>query len=123
MMGTLISTIVLLIFRQVTHTGTGSVLLDGVAYAAGFFFAYLIAQEVDPDPDRRWGALVSAFLTLAAEALLGVNPDGVVALLWMLLSCVCSTARLDRGTWWGTISSSWRRLSIWACRGIGWFPS
>ena len=84
MMGTLISTIVLLIFRQVTHTGTGSVLLDGVAYAAGFFFAYLIAQEVDPDPDRRWGALVSAFLTLAAEALLGVNPDGVVALLWML---------------------------------------
>ena len=37
-----LATIVLLIFRQVTGSGTGSVLLDGVSYAAGFFFAYLI---------------------------------------------------------------------------------
>ena len=84
MMGTLISTIILLTFRQVTHSGTGSVLLDGVAYAAGFFFAYLIAEEADPDPDRRWGAILSAFLTLFAEAWLGVDPNGIVALLWVL---------------------------------------
>ena len=84
MMGTLISTVILLIFRQVTHSGTGSVLLDGVAYAAGFFFAYLSAQEADPDPDRRWGAILSAFLTLFAEGILGVEPNGIVALLWML---------------------------------------
>ena len=49
-MGALVATIILLIFRQVTGSGTGSVMLDGVSYAAGFFFAYLIGREVDPRP-------------------------------------------------------------------------
>lgn len=86
-MGALISTIILLIFRQVTGTGTGSVMTDGVSYAAGFFFAYLIGQEVDPEPGREWGSLLGAFLTLAGEAVLGVNLDGVVGLMWVLFIC------------------------------------
>ena len=61
--GALIATILLLIFRQVTGSGTGSVMLDGVSYAAGFFFAYLIGT------------------------FMGVNINGVVGLLWMLFVC------------------------------------
>ena len=86
-MGALIATIVLLIVRQVTGTGTGSVMLDGVCYAAGFFFAYLIGREVDPEPGREWGALVGAFITLGLEAYFGVDINGVVGLLWVLFIC------------------------------------
>ncbi len=86
-MGALIATIVLLIFRQVTGTGTGSVMLDGVSYAAGFFFAYLIGREVDPEPGREAGALLGAVITLGLEAFMGVDINAVVALLWMLFIC------------------------------------
>ncbi len=86
-MGTLVTTIILLFFRQVTGSGTGSVMLDGVSYAAGFFFAYLIGREIDPEPGREWGALLGAFITLAGEAVLGVNIDGVIGLLWVLFIC------------------------------------
>ena len=86
-MGALISTIVLLIFRQVTGTATGSVMKDGVSYAAGFFFAYLIGREVDPEPGREWGALLGAFVALGLEAFFGVDINGVVALLWALFIC------------------------------------
>ncbi|MEE3455957.1 MAG: hypothetical protein VZQ29_10060, partial [Succiniclasticum sp.] len=85
--GALIATILLLIFRQVTGSGTGSVMLDGVSYAAGFFFAYLIGREVDPEPGREWGALLGAFITLGLETFMGVNINGVVGLLWMLFVC------------------------------------
>ena len=80
LMGTLLSTIILLIFRQVTGTGTGSIMTDGVSYAAGFFFAYLIGLEADPEPGREWGSLIGAFLTLGGEAFFGVNSNGVVGL-------------------------------------------
>ena len=86
-MGALVATIILLIFRQVTGSGTGSVMLDGVSYAAGFFFAYLIGREVDPEPGREWGALLGAFVTLGLETFMGVNINGVVGLLWMLFVC------------------------------------
>ncbi|HAT97659.1 MAG: hypothetical protein J5923_06565 [Acidaminococcaceae bacterium] len=86
-MGTLVSTIILLIFRQVTGSGTGSVMTDSVSYAAGFFFAYLIGREVDPEPGREWGALLGAFITLALEAVMGVDIDGVIGLLWVLFIC------------------------------------
>ncbi len=86
-MGALVATIVLLIFRQVTGSGTGSVMLDGVSYAAGFFFAYLIGREADPEPGREWGALLGALITLGLEAYFGVDINGVVALLWMLFIC------------------------------------
>ena len=86
-MGALVATILLLIFRQVTGSGTGSVMLDGVSYAAGFFFAYLIGREVDPEPGREWGALLGAFITLGLETFMGVNINGVVGLLWMLFIC------------------------------------
>ena len=86
-MGGLLSAIVLLIIRQVTGTGTGSVMLDGVCYAAGFFFAYLIGREVDPEPGREWGALLGAVVTLGLEAYFGVDINGVVALLWALFIC------------------------------------
>ena len=86
-MGTLLSTIILLIFRQVTGTGTGSIMTDGVSYAAGFFFAYLIGLEADPEPGREWGSLIGAFLTLGGEAFFGVNSNGVVGLLWVLFIC------------------------------------
>lgn len=85
LMGALVSTIILLIFRQIT--GTGSVMADGVSYAAGFFFAYLIGKEVDPEPGREWGSLLGAFLTLGGEAVFGVNSNGVVGLLWVLFIC------------------------------------
>ena len=87
LMGTLLSTIILLIFRQVTGTGTGSIMTDGVSYAAGFFFAYLIGLEADPEPGREWGSLIGAFLTLGGEAFFGVNSNGVVGLLWVLFIC------------------------------------
>mgnify|MGYP006988891998 CR=1 FL=1 len=86
-MGTLIATIILLIFRQVSGTGTGSVMRDGVSYAAGFFFAYLIGREVDPEPGREWGSLLGAFIALGLEAFMGVNIDGVIGLLWLLFIC------------------------------------
>ena len=86
-MGSLVATIVLLIFRQVTGSGTGSVMLDGVSYAAGFFFAYLIGREADPEPGREFGALLGALITLGLEAYFGVDINGVVALLWMLFIC------------------------------------
>ena len=86
-MGTLLSTIILLIFRQVSGTGTGSVMLDSVSYAAGFFFAYLIGREVDPEPGREWGSLLGAFVALGLEAVMGVNIDGVIGLLWVLFIC------------------------------------
>ena len=86
-MGALVATIVLLIFRQVTGSGTGSVMLDGVSYAAGFFFAYLIGREADPEPGRECGALLGALITLGLEAYFGVDINGVVALLWMLFIC------------------------------------
>ena len=86
-MGTLAATIILLIFRQVTGTETGSIMLDGVSYAAGFFFAYLIGREVDPEPGREWGALLGAFITLGLEAFLGVDINGVIGLLWVLFIC------------------------------------
>ncbi|MER2139846.1 MAG: hypothetical protein ABS965_06970, partial [Succiniclasticum sp.] len=73
--------------RQVTGTGTGSVMLDGVSYAAGFFFAYLIGREVDPEPGREWGAFLGAMITLGLEAFLGVDINGVVGLLWVLFIC------------------------------------
>ena len=87
LMVALISTIVMLIIRQVTGTGTGSVMLDGVCYAAGFFFAYLIGREVDPEPGREWGALLGALISLGLEAYFGVDINGVVALLWVLFIC------------------------------------
>ena len=87
LMGALMATIILLIVRQVSGTGTGSVMLDGVCYAAGFFFAYLIGREVDPEPGREWGALLGAVIALVMEAFLGVDINGVVALLWMLFIC------------------------------------
>lgn len=62
-------------------------MLDGVSYAAGFFFAYLIGREVDPEPGREWGALLGAFVTLGLETFMGVNINGVVGLLWMLFVC------------------------------------
>ncbi|MBQ9635743.1 MAG: hypothetical protein IJV12_05975, partial [Acidaminococcaceae bacterium] len=86
-MGMLLSTIILLIFRQVSGTGTGSVMLDSVSYAAGFFFAYLIGREVDPEPGREWGSLLGAFVALGLEAVMGVNIDGVIGLLWVLFIC------------------------------------
>ena len=87
LMGALMATIILLIVRQVSGTGTGSVMVDGVCYAAGFFFAYLIGREVDPEPGREWGALLGAVIALVMEAFLGVDINGVVALLWMLFIC------------------------------------
>ena len=87
LMVALISTIVMLIIRQITGTGTGSVMLDGVCYAAGFFFAYLIGREVDPEPGREWGALLGALISLGLEAYFGVDINGVVGLLWMLFIC------------------------------------
>jgi hypothetical protein len=87
LMVALIATIVMLIVRQVTGTGTGSVMLDGVCYAAGFFFAYLIGREVDPEPGREWGALLGALISLGLEAYFGVDINGVVGLLWMLFIC------------------------------------
>ena len=87
LMGALLATIILLIVRQVTGTGTGSVMLDGVCYAAGFFFAYLIGREVDPEPGREGGALLGALVSLVLEAYFGVDINGVVALLWMLFIC------------------------------------
>ncbi len=87
MMGALVTTIILLGFRQITGTGTGSVMTDSIGYAAGFFFAYLIGREVDPEPGREWGGLLSAFIALVAEAVLGVDINGVVGLLWMLFIC------------------------------------
>jgi len=86
-MGALVTTIIMLALRQITGTMTGSVMLDGVSYAAGFFFAYLIAREVDPEPGREWGALLSAFIALAGEAAMGVDINGVVGLLWVLFIC------------------------------------
>ena len=87
LMVALLSTIVMLIVRQVTGPGTGSVMLDGVCYAAGFFFAYLIGREVDPEPGREWGALLGALIGLGLEAYFGVDINGVVGLLWMLFIC------------------------------------
>ena len=86
-MWTLLSTIILLIIRQVTGTGTGSIMRDAVCYAAGFFFAYLIGREVDPEPGREWGALLGAFVALGMEAFLGSDINGVVGLLWVLFIC------------------------------------
>ena len=86
-MGTLISAVVLLIIRQVTRTGSGSVMLDGVSYAASFFFAYLIGREADPEPGREWGALLGAFITLALGTYFGTDINGVIALLWVLFIC------------------------------------
>ena len=86
-MWTLLSTIILLIIRQVTGTGTGSIMRDAVCYAAGFFFAYLIGREVDPEPGREWGALLGAFVALGLEFFLGSDINGVVGLLWVLFIC------------------------------------
>ena len=86
-MWTLASTIILLIIRQVTGTGTGSIMRDAVCYAAGFFFAYLIGREVDPEPGREWGALLGAVVALGLEAYLGADINGVVGLLWVLFIC------------------------------------
>ena len=86
-MWTLLSTIILLIIRQVTGTGTGSIMRDAVCYAAGFFFAYLIGREVDPEPGREWGALLGAFVALGLEFFLGADINGVVGLLWVLFIC------------------------------------
>ena len=57
MMGTLISTIILLTFRQVTHSGTGSVLLDGVLCPIAFLENALCVRaeaksEYQPCVDR-----------------------------------------------------------------------
>ena len=86
-MWTLLSTIILLIIRQVTGTGTGSIMRDAVCYAAGFFFAYLIGREVDPEPGREWGALLGAFIALVLESYFGTDINGVIALLWVLFIC------------------------------------
>lgn len=81
-MGTLISAIVIMIYKSVSGTATGDTLADGVSYAFGFFFAFMLAQELDPEPKRRLAGVIAGVLTVVAQLALGVGD--VTVMIWLL---------------------------------------
>lgn len=61
---------------------SSSIAMSCLATGLAFVFSYMIAQELDPQPERRWGAVIAGVLAAAAGAVLG---DGnVIVSMWML---------------------------------------
>lgn len=71
-------------YKDFSGTGTGDIIHDGISYAIGFFFSYLIAAEADPEPSRAFSGILAGFATLIGQIIVGADENSVVALLWML---------------------------------------
>ena len=71
------------VYKGMTNTiGAAGIAMSCMATGMAFIFSYMLAQELDPEPKRRWGAVLGAVLTAAATTVLG---DGnILVSLWLL---------------------------------------
>jgi hypothetical protein len=82
-LGSLVSAVLLMIW--VTFSGrmsTTEATTFGIVGACNFFFTYLIAQELDPEPKRRAAGLLGGLLAVVAQVFMGAGD--VTMLLWAL---------------------------------------
>ncbi len=82
-LGTLICAVLLMGYQTVLgKMDAAGATTYGVIGGCNFFFAFLIAQELDPEPKRRAAGLLAGILAVAAQLFIGTGDVSV--LLWSL---------------------------------------
>lgn len=82
-LGALLSAVIMMIWQTFSgRMDTTEATTAGLIAACNFFFTYLIAQELDPEPKRRAAGLLGGLLAVVAQVFIGAGD--VSLLLWAL---------------------------------------